>query len=63
VATGRRLVPSADEVEAATTFVTSFDVPRDGTLFGPQVRVGEPASAFERLLGLTGRDPNWRPPS
>lgn len=61
VATGRPFVPSAEEVEAATAFVGAFDVPRDGTLFGPEVPVVDGSTPFERLLGLAGRDPHWRP--
>ncbi|MFE7722628.1 TIGR03086 family metal-binding protein [Nocardia rhizosphaerihabitans] len=30
-------------------------------LFGPVVAVPDDAPAFERVLGLTGRDPGWRP--
>ena len=43
------------------SFVTSFDAPRDGTLFGPIVPVATDASPLDRLLGLTGRDPAWQP--
>jgi hypothetical protein len=43
------------------SFVAGFDVPRDGTLFGPIVEVPDDAPALDRLLGLTGRDPSWRP--
>jgi uncharacterized protein (TIGR03086 family) len=57
VATGQGYDPPAPEVEAATAFVSAFDAPRDGQLFGPVVDVAPDASAFERLLGLTGRDP------
>jgi uncharacterized protein (TIGR03086 family) len=59
VAIGRPYEPSVAEVEAAMSFVTAFDAPRDGNLFGPVVPVGDDASALDRLLGLTGRDPNW----
>jgi uncharacterized protein (TIGR03086 family) len=62
VATGRAYVPAPAEVEAATAWVTAFDPPRDGSLFGPIVPDVDQADAFEHLLGLTGRDPRWQPP-
>jgi uncharacterized protein (TIGR03086 family) len=62
VASGQPYEPSPTEVEAVTGFVSSFDAPRDGALFGPVVPVPATASPFDRLLGLTGRDPAWRPP-
>jgi uncharacterized protein (TIGR03086 family) len=61
VATGQRYEPDVGEIEAAMAFVTSFDAPRDGRLFGPIVAVADNATALDRLLGLTGRDPSWRP--
>jgi uncharacterized protein (TIGR03086 family) len=63
VASGQPYDPSQPDVEAATSFVSSFDVPRDGSLFGPIVPVPDDAPAFDRLLGLAGRDPNWQPPA
>ena len=29
--------------------------------FGPAVEIAPDAAALDRLLGLTGRDPRWRP--
>ena len=63
VAIGAPFDPRVEDVEAAASFVRGFDVPRDGRLFGPVVEVPDRAAPFDRLLGLTGRDPNWRPPA
>jgi len=63
VATGQRFAPADDEIETAMGFVTSFDAPRDGRLFGPVVSVRDGATALDRLLGATGRDPAWTPPN
>jgi uncharacterized protein (TIGR03086 family) len=61
VASGQSYEPADAEIEAARGFVTSFDAPRDGSLFGPIVPVPDDAPALDRLLGLAGRDPHWRP--
>jgi uncharacterized protein (TIGR03086 family) len=61
VATSQPFRPTEAEIAAATSFVASFDAPRDGTLFGPVVDVPADAGALDRLVGLTGRDPGWRP--
>jgi uncharacterized protein (TIGR03086 family) len=61
VSSGQSYEPSPAEIEAATSFVTSFDAPRDGNLFGPVVAVADDAAPLEKLLGLAGRDPNWQP--
>ena len=61
VAIGQRYAPSVEDVDAAMSFVKGFDAPRDGNLFGPVVQVPDDAPALDRLLGLAGRDPIWRP--
>lgn len=56
-ATGRRFEPADKDV--AVLLEQFRDTPREGTpgLFGPVVEVPADASPWERLLGLTGRDP------
>ena len=61
VATAQHYEPATQEIEGAMSFVTSFDAPRDGQLFGPIVPVADDAEPLDRLLGLTGRDPSWQP--
>jgi uncharacterized protein (TIGR03086 family) len=61
VATGQAYDAPVQEVDAAIAFVSSFDAPRDGRLFGPIVDAGADAPELEQLIGLTGRDPNWTP--
>jgi uncharacterized protein (TIGR03086 family) len=62
IATGQAYDPPADEVAATIAFVSQFDAPRDGRLFGPVVDIASDAPTFDRLLGLTGRDPEWHAP-
>jgi uncharacterized protein (TIGR03086 family) len=61
VVSGQAYDPPVEDIEGAASFVTSFDPPRDGRLFGPVVPVPDDASPLDRLLGLTGRDPRWTP--
>lgn len=61
VSTGQPFTAADDDVAAATGLVSNLPAPRDGRLFGPIVSVGQDASPLDRLLGVAGRDPSWRP--
>ena len=63
VATGQPYDVPTPEIDAAIGFVSAFDAPRDGRLFGPVVPVAEIATPLDRLLSLTGRDPRWQRPA
>lgn len=65
VATGQDYPCPAEPVEAALGFVRpAAEENPQGTpgLFGPPVPVPRDAPLLDQLLGLTGRDPSWRPP-
>jgi uncharacterized protein (TIGR03086 family) len=64
VATGRPYRPDPASVEICWAFVEQFaSAPPEvrAGLYGPVVPVADDAPRFDRLLGLTGRDPGWRP--
>jgi len=64
VATGQAYDPPPAVVEEALAFVgPTVAASPEGTpgLFGPPVAVPDDAPPLHRLLGLTGRDPGWRP--
>jgi uncharacterized protein (TIGR03086 family) len=61
VATGQAYEVPTPEIDAAIGFVTAFEAPRDGRLFGPIVPAADDAPPLDRLLSLTGRDPRWQP--
>jgi uncharacterized protein (TIGR03086 family) len=63
-ATGHDYDAEAELVQAAYAFVQSAVAQQpDGTegLFGAPVAVPESAPLLDRLIGLTGRDPAWKP--
>jgi uncharacterized protein (TIGR03086 family) len=64
VATGQSYTCDSDLVEGAFGFVQSTvaENPNGSPgLFGPPVPVADGAPLLDRLIGMTGRDPGWRP--
>jgi uncharacterized protein (TIGR03086 family) len=64
-ATGQKYDPEPESLEAVHGFVSQFSEPgqeaaRAG-LFGPVVEVPDDAPLLDRVIGLTGRDPDWSP--
>jgi uncharacterized protein (TIGR03086 family) len=60
-ATGQPYDPDADSVQACLGFATSFEAPADAGEgpFGPPVDVPSDAPVLDRLVGATGRRPDW----
>jgi len=66
-ATGQTYDPDPVAAELCVSFVAAFDAPAggpaddsdDGGLFGAPVRVAADAPALDRLVGATGRRPDW----
>lgn len=65
-ATGQDWSPPAAAAEESLAFAPGMltpDYQGEGKAFGPPVPVPAAAPAFDRLLGLSGRDPGWRTPA
>ncbi len=65
-ATGQEWKPSSAAAQAALEFAPNMltpDYQGEGKTFGPRIAVPESASSMDKLAGLSGRDPNWTPPS
>jgi uncharacterized protein (TIGR03086 family) len=66
-ASGQQYEVDEASLDATWSFVSQFSGPghedaRRG-LFGPEVEVAADAPRLDRLLGMTGRDPGWSPPT
>ncbi|WP_432933361.1 TIGR03086 family metal-binding protein [Microbispora sp. CA-135349] len=61
-ATGQEYEPDPEAVSRARSFTDKMvEMGRQHGAFGPPVAVPDDAPPFDRLLGVIGRDPAWRP--
>lgn len=64
-ATGQSWSPAEDGLLASLDFAPGMltaDYQGEGKTFGPRVAVTQDAPPLDRLVGLSGRDPQWRAP-
>jgi uncharacterized protein (TIGR03086 family) len=62
-ATGQPAGYEGPGLEEVLAMVQRFRASGIEGLFGPEVRVPDDASRFDRILGIAGRDPDWQPPA
>ncbi|WDV50798.1 TIGR03086 family metal-binding protein [Streptomyces coeruleorubidus] len=63
-ATGQPYAPDPAALQTCHDFLAaSVDDPGRGEIFGPVVPVEEGAPLLDRTVGLSGRDPGWKPRS
>ncbi|MDQ6799135.1 MAG: TIGR03086 family metal-binding protein [Actinomycetota bacterium] len=63
VATGQAAAYDGPGLEGVHDTVQQFRSSGIEGLFGPQVVVPDDAPLLNRILGLAGRDPGWKPPA
>jgi len=61
-ATGQDPAYDGPELDAVYATVQQFRSSGIEGLFGPPVAVPDGAALLDRILGLSGRDPEWQPP-
>lgn len=63
-ATGQAYQVTEEELAVSAALLTpEEDAPADEGFFGPIVAVPHDAPLLDRVVGLSGRRPNWRPPT
>ncbi|GGN68182.1 TIGR03086 family protein [Streptomyces albiflavescens] len=62
-ATGQAYEPDAAALQASYALLAAAaaDPSSDGGLFGPVVPVPDDAPLLDRVIGVSGRDPGWKP--
>jgi uncharacterized protein (TIGR03086 family) len=62
-ATGQEYTPDTAALQASYGFLSAAaeDPTRGGGIFGPVVRVPDDEPLLDRVIGLSGRDPGWKP--
>ncbi|MGW3414252.1 TIGR03086 family metal-binding protein [Streptomyces sp. NPDC000888] len=61
-ATGQEYEPDAAALQMSYQFLlASAEDPTRGGIFGPVVPVPDEAPLLDRAIGLSGRDPGWKP--
>ncbi|WP_405482218.1 TIGR03086 family metal-binding protein [Streptomyces sp. NBC_00009] len=60
-ATGQEYAPDEAALNAAQAFLAQATGPDRPPIFGPVVPVPDEAPLLDRVVGLSGREPQWRP--
>jgi uncharacterized protein (TIGR03086 family) len=50
-----------DDLEVVRSFFAQFGPEMRGDAYGPEVAGVDPATELDRLIAVSGRDPNWSP--